>query len=155
MHAVRRLVAAWLVCGLLTGCSFTVPSDPDGTLDRISGATLRVGASPAEGLVDIAGDEVTGTIPDLVAGFAATCDAEVEYTVLGEEEIVDALEAGRIDLGIGPMTDASPWAERASLTRGYDSIPGAQGRRIVLLLPLGENRLQSTLEEFLDEEVGA
>jgi len=104
--------------------------------------------------VEVTGSRGTGPLPDLVSGFAATRDADVEFTVLGEEEIVDALEAGRLDLGIGPMTNESPWSERASMTRGYDTVPGADGRKVVLLLPLGENRLQSALEVFLDEEVG-
>jgi len=148
------LAAVSLVCCLLAGCSVTIPTDPDGTLERVTGGTLRVGASPAVGLVEVTGSRVTGPLPDLVSGFAATRDADVEFTVLGEEEIVDALEAGRLDLGIGPMTNESPWSERASMTRGYDTVPGADGRKVVLLLPLGENRLQSALEVFLDEEVG-
>ncbi|QXT62301.1 hypothetical protein [Tessaracoccus palaemonis] len=148
------IAGSGLACCLVIGCGVTIPHDPDGALDRITGTTLRVGASPAQGLVRVDGAHVTGPLPDLVDEFAATRDADIEFTVLGEEEIVDALEAGRIDLGIGPMTDESPWTERASQTRGYDTVPGADGRKVVLLLPLGENRFQSALETFLDAEVG-
>lgn len=95
---------------------------------------------------------MTGPLPDLVAGFAATRDARVVWTVGSEEDLVDALEAGELDLAIGGMTDATPWVDRASVTRSFDELPGAGGRSVVLLLPLGENAMQAALEAFLDGE---
>ena len=50
-HFVLLLIAA-LVLG---GCQF--PRDPEGTLDRVRGGTLRVGISPSEPWVTLVEDE--------------------------------------------------------------------------------------------------
>lgn len=136
-----------------TGCGVRIPTDPDGTLARVTGGELRVGASPSGDLVRIDGGVVSGTLADLIEEFASERDATVVWTPGSEEDLVDDLENGRLDLAVGGMTDATPWSDRVSVTRGYDAIPGSGGRSIVVLLPLGENDLQSTLETFLDEAV--
>lgn len=153
--AWRRIAATALALGVLTaaGCGIRIPADPDGTLERITGHELRVGASASEGLVTIDDDVVSGPLPSLIEGFAAERDAEVVWTVDSEERLVDRLENGRLDLAIGGMTDSTPWAERASLTRGYPDVPGADGQKVVVLLPLGENALQAALETYLDGAV--
>lgn len=150
--AWRRIIAIVLALGVLTaaGCGIRLPVDPDGTLDRITGHELRVGASASEGLVAIDDDVVSGPLPSLVEGFAAERDAEIVWTIDSEERLVDRLEHGRLDLAIGGMTDSTPWAERVSVTRGYAGIPGADGRKVVVLMPLGENALQAALETYLD-----
>lgn len=155
MKALRGVGVLALIV-LLSGCSAlsSIPLDPEGSLDRITGGTLRVGVSDAPGLVEMEGDRAAGPLADLVAGFAEERDARVQWTAGSEEELVDRLETGDLDLAIGGMTEQTPWLDRASVTRGYDGIPGAKGRRIVVLLPLGENGLQSALEAFLDERVG-
>lgn len=132
------------------GCG--VPADPDGTLARIdSTAVLRAGASPAAPLVITDGGDVSGAAAELIEGFAVTRDARVMWTVDSEEDLVDQLEAGTLDVAVGGMTTASPWADRASLTRGY-TIAGIPD--VVVLLPLGENATQSALERYLDGELG-
>lgn len=138
---------------LLGACGIQIPSDPGGTLDRISGETLRAGASPDGTLVVVTGDEVSGALAELVEGFARTRAADVEWTVASEETLVTDLEARRLDLAVGGATDSSPWADRVAITRGYDGIVGADGRTIVFLLPMGENALQSALEAYLDAQV--
>ncbi|KZE88612.1 hypothetical protein [Microbacterium sp. TNHR37B] len=151
-----RGVGVLALVALLSGCSAlsSIPTDPDGSLDRITGGTVRVGVTDAPGLVEMEGDRAAGPLADLVVGFAEERDARVQWTAGSEEELVDRLETGDLDLAIGGMTEETPWLDRASVTRGYDGIPGAAGRRIVVLLPLGENGLQSALEAFLDERVG-
>ncbi|MET0735677.1 MAG: hypothetical protein ABWY55_08545 [Microbacterium sp.] len=154
-HPSRVVAAtvALLLTGVLAGCG-AIPSDPEGSLDRITDGVLRAGASPSGTLVVVVDDgDVTGPLADLVEGFAEDRGARVEWTVDSEEDLVDGLEAGDLDLAIGGMTDATPWGERVSVTRGYDAIPGSSGP-VVVLLPLGENALQSALESYLDEEVG-
>lgn len=136
----------------LTGCS--LPVDPAGTLERARGGELRVGASPAGGLVVVDGDEVSGPLPELIEGFADSIDARVTWSVDSEEDLVDGLVAGDLDLAIGGMTETTPWIEQASVTRAYEGIPGADGAAVVVLLPLGENGLQAAVESYLDEEVG-
>jgi ABC-type amino acid transport substrate-binding protein len=150
----RPLIAACLAVGLtLSGCS-GVPSDPDGTLERVSGGVLRVGASPDDGLVQVIDHEVSGSEVELVEAFADDLNADVEWTVGGEENLVFDLKKGQLDLVIGGITDQTPWVDSAGVSRAYPGIPGSGGRQIVMLVPLGENRFLSTLERFLDSEVG-
>lgn len=148
------LVAIAIVSSL-TGCGVTIPSDPDGTLAGVVNSRhLRVGASPAGSALAIDDGEVEGPLAGLVEEFADTYDAEVKWTIGGEEMLVGGLEAGDLDLVVGDMTDATPWADRVSVTRGYTRLPGLEGRKTVMLVPLGENGIQAALETFLDKEVG-
>ncbi|MGV9768061.1 hypothetical protein ACWDR7_01020 [Microbacterium sp. NPDC003461] len=149
-------VAALLAAALsLPACGLSIPADPDGTLDRVSGGTLRAGASADPGLVEVRGGEPEGPLVDLVEEFADRIDADAEWTVASEESLVTGLEEGRLDLAVGGFTDATPWSDRGGLTRGYPGIPGADGRPIAVLVPLGENAMLAELEAFLDEEVGS
>lgn len=133
----------------------TIPTDPNGTLERVvESGQLRVGASPADSALSIDDGEVSGPLAELVEEFADEYDAEVDWTVGGEEMLVQGLEDGDLDLAVGDMTDASPWTSRASATRAYTQLPGLEGRSTVMFLPMGENRMQAALEAFLDKEVG-
>lgn len=136
----------------LAGCG-SIPADPDGTLERVTDGVLRVGASADDGLIAVTGDEVSGTEAELVEDFAETLNARVEWTVGGEENLVWQLGEGQLDLVVGGITDATPWVESAGVTRSYPAMPGAEGRKIVMLVPLGENRFLSKLERFLDATV--
>jgi len=155
-RAPKRTVAAvtmLIAATVLSGCGIRIPADPDGTLDRITDGTLRVGASPSGSLVVTTDGQPEGSLVDLVEGFAEERDARVEWTVDSEEDLVDGLAAGGLDLAIGGMTDNTPWADRVSVTRGYPDVPGAGGASVVILLPMGENALQAALEAYLDEEL--
>jgi ABC-type amino acid transport substrate-binding protein len=138
----------------LSGCGLAVPADPDGTLETVSGGELRVGTAPDGDLVRIEDGEPTGSIVDLVDGFASRIHAETDWTVASEETLVSMLEDGDLDLVAGGITSETPWVDKAGVTRGYRGIEGADGREIVMLVPLGENAFLSSLERFLDEEVG-
>lgn len=143
-----------LAC-LMTGCGMSIPTDPDSTLETVSGGNLRVGVSPDPPLVDDVGGRPSGSIIELVDAFAASIDAETEWTLATEETLVRKLEEGDLDLIAGGMTSDTPWLEQAGVTRGYTNIEGADGRELVMLVPLGENDFLSTLERFLDEKVGS
>ena len=55
-HRMRRLltaVATAMLAATLAGCGMSIPADPEGTLDRVSGGEQRIGASPDPGLVDV------------------------------------------------------------------------------------------------------
>lgn len=149
------IVAAMLLAVTLSACGISIPTDPDGTMERVTGNELRVGVTPDAGLVDVEGHTPTGSLPDLATSFAATLDAEPVWTVGSEETLVGMLEAGSLDLVVGGFTEDTPWLDRAGVTRGYSGIPGADGRKLVMLVPLGENAFLSELERFLDEEVGS
>ncbi|MDP3949990.1 hypothetical protein [Microbacterium sp.] len=152
-----RLRGALLVLAmtvLLTGCGISVPADPDGTLQTVSGGELRVGVSSEEGLADISGDTAAGPLIDLVDSFADSLDADVEWTMGSEETLVVMMEEGELDLVIGGLTDQTPWVDRVGVTRAYRGIEGAEDRAIVMFVPLGENAFLTELEGFLDTEVG-
>lgn len=147
------LIAAVLLT-VLSGCGLSVPTDPDGTLQSVSGGEMRVGVSPDPGLVSDDTDPPTGSIPDLVTGFADSIDADIDWTVASEETLVGMLERGDLDLVAGGFTDQTPWVDRAGVSRGYPGIDGADGRSLVMLVPLGENAVLSALERYLDRQVG-
>ncbi|MGP6170594.1 hypothetical protein ACTU6U_02620 [Microbacterium sp. A196] len=151
---LHGILLALAMTAALTGCGITVPTDPDGTLQTVSGGELRVGVAPDEGLVDVSTAAPTGPLVDLIDEFAASLDADVRWTIGSEEELVVKAEEGDLDLVVGGFTDQTPWVNRVGVTRGYTGIEGSGGRSTVMFVPLGENAFLSSLEEFLDAEVG-
>lgn len=138
---------------MLAGCA-SFPADPDGTLDRVQGGTLRVGVTENAPWVVLAEDgEPAGTEPDLVRAFAERIDADVEWTQGSETRLADALERGELDVVVGGLLDDTPWVESAATTRPYAEFSTADGtERHVMLTPMGENAFLVALETFLDEE---
>lgn len=156
MATPRRAVLAALVgaaaLGLGACTSSGYPADPEGTLDRISGGTLRAGVVHHPPHVDASGAEPVGREPDLIRAFAAAHGAQVEWTVAGEEALMTALEKGDVDLVAGGLTSKSPWTTHASLTRPYAEGAGPDGEpvELVMAVPLGENQMLSALEAHFD-----
>lgn len=138
----------------LTACGISMPTDPNGTLDQVTGGELRVGVSPNGDLVQVDDGRYTGLEPDLVKKFADSLDASIDWTVGSEEALVRGLENGSLDLVIAGITEKSPWVDRAAPTRPYDEVPDDHGgtHKLVMLVPMGENAFLSTLERFLDAE---
>lgn len=149
---------------LLTGCGSTFPADPQGTLDRARGGTLRVGASingewvriagPASGDVrsgDVPASDVQGKEAELVRDFAAQLGAEVEWVAGTEQVLADELKHGGLDLMIGGLDDKTPWVTHAGITRPYAESRDDRGNlhKHVMLVPLGENAFLLELDQFL------
>ncbi|RUR01851.1 transporter substrate-binding domain-containing protein [Labedella endophytica] len=146
------LMLAVLSVATLTGCGITIPADPDGTLDRVTDGTLRVGVSQSDPWTVTEGTgQPQGTEVDLVEAFAAHLDADIEWTAGGESDLVQALEAGDLDLVVGGFTDATPWESKAAVTQPYaeSTAPDGGTARHVMLAPLGENAFLVELEHFL------
>lgn len=142
---------------MLAGCAVTVPTDPDGTLDRVRGGTLRVGVSANPPWTDLSGpdpDTPTGIEPNLVTGFADSVDSDLVWTTGGEESLIGDLEDGRLDMVIGGLTADSPWKDRAALTRSYVTVPAAGGdpEPHVMAVAMGENAFLVELELFLSAQ---
>lgn len=149
---MRLVGVALLLAGGLAGCGLTVPSDPEGTLDRVQGGVLRVGVTEHAPFVELSGGgDPTGDEVDLIVAFADAHDARVAWTVGNEESLGSALERGELDVAIGGFTDATPWADRAATTVPYreTTAPDGARERHVMLVRMGENRFLVALEEFL------
>lgn len=155
---MKRRSAAGLVLGLalvLPGCGISIPADPDGSLQRVSGGTLRVGVSPhppwtvVDGTGDPTGDEV-----ELVTEFAQRIEAEAVWVVGGEEQLIARLEHEQLDLVIGGLTADTPWSEKVAVTRPYREVTDSVGEpaELVMAAPMGENAFLRALEMFLHEQ---
>ena len=141
---------------LLTSCG-GFPADPEGTLDRVTGGELRVGVSHSPPYATVDGsNEPAGSEIDLVRDFAASLDADIEWTEAGEESLMDSLHEGELDLVVGGISDKSPWTDKGALTRPYRETAGSDGttRKLVFVAPLGENEYLMTLERFLSGHGG-
>ena len=112
-------------------CACQWPRDADGTLDRITGASMRVGVTAADPWVLLEGPEPAGVEVRLVQGLAAELDADVEWVQGSESELMAALHVRALDLVIGGLDSAAPWTQEASLTRHYLST------RAVVAVPAG------------------
>lgn len=153
----RILMVSGLALGLV-GCSGHYPADPDGTLDRVSGGTLRVGVSHQPPWTDTSGDnspdDPGGIEAQLIEDYAASIDAEVDWHVGGEEQLIKLLSERQLDVVIGGLTDQSPWESEVALTTDYAEALGVDGKtaKHVVAVQMGENALMSSVERFLLEQ---
>lgn len=116
--ALNRLLVAAVLTASLVGCD-RIPSDPEGTLERVRGGTLRVGISVSDPwtIRDDAG--FGGVEVELVERFAEQLGAEVEYFDGSEEELFAALLHHELDVVIGGLTSQNPHAVEAGMTHPY------------------------------------
>lgn len=139
---------------LIAGCQF--PADPDGTLERVEGGTLRVGVAGHDPWVRLDGTGAAGVEVTLTERFAESLGAEVEFTEGAEAELIDGLKTGGLDLVVGGFDSKSPWKKEVALTRPYiqtrEPVEGEISTvKHVMLAPLGENAWLVRLERFLLE----
>ncbi len=111
------LLLAGTLLGGLAGCD--LPRDPQGTLDRVTGGTLRVGAIIAEPWAVREGEVATGVEAGLAKTFAASLGSDVRWNFGAEGELLAALERHELDLVIGGLTRSSPWSKRLGFTTPY------------------------------------
>ncbi|TLM75117.1 ABC transporter substrate-binding protein [Pseudarthrobacter sp. NamB4] len=160
----RGSILVFLLATLLglSGCR-AYPADPEGTLDRVRGGTLRVGASLNGDWVAIrasGGDtsdknlrdrDVQGKDAELVRGFAEHLGADIEWVAGTEQVLAEELKHGGLDLVIGGLDDKTPWTTHAGLTRPYVESEDERGKlhKHVMLVPLGENAFLLELDRYL------
>ena len=152
---MTRVAAALAVAALaaVTGaCQF--PRDVEGTLERVQGGTMRAGITEHEPFVSLAGSRPTGVEVRLLEGFARELGAEVEFVQGSEEELVEQLREGELDVVAGGLTKRSPWKKEAAPTRPYATTHGqvadkAVTDRHVMLARNGENAFLVRLERHL------
>jgi polar amino acid transport system substrate-binding protein len=110
-------VSAAIACLLTAGCQF--PRDPEGTLERSTGGTLRVGVAENPPWVRLGGREPGGVEPELIRRFAATIDAEVAWHRGSETELIEALRGFQLDVVIAGLTTTSVWQKEVAITSPY------------------------------------
>ncbi len=157
----RGIAAGLLLAALLTltGCAGSFPADPEGTLEKARGGTLRVGASMNGDWVRISADtggnvrssDVQGTEADLVRDFAAQLGADIEWVAGTEQVLAEEIKHGGLDVVIGGLDDKTPWVTHAGITRPYMESRDERGslHKHVMLVPLGENAFLLELDKFL------
>lgn len=122
----RLLVVAFTVA--LAACG--IPKDPEGTLDRVRGGVLRVGAlenAPwSSSPQDPAGVDV-----ELVERLAKELDADVRWRFGTSDELLGAVEARALDLVVGGIAADDPWVPRIGASARYAET------RIVIAAPTG------------------
>ncbi len=117
---------------------------------------MRVGVSQHTPWVETSdtGDP-EGIEPKLIRGFAKDLDSDIEWTESGEEQLMEALERGDLDVVIGGFTDQTPWEEFGAVTRPYtEEKRDGKVRKHVMVVRMGENAFLVELERFLMEQGG-
>jgi polar amino acid transport system substrate-binding protein len=127
---MKTLVAVVLAALLLAGCG--IPRDPESTLDRVRGGTLRVGITESEPWTRLEAGQPGGVEVELVRRFAAELGAGVEWVDGSEADLVAALEVRELDLVIGGLTADTPWQRKAAITRSYATT------RVVVAVPASQ-----------------
>ncbi len=157
LRSTASALTALVAAVALVGCGLSIPADPDGTLDRVTGGTLRVGVAESAPWTETDGAGAPeGTEVDLVEEFAENLGADIEWTEGGEADLAYALERRQLDLVIGGFTDTTPWTSKAAMTQPYAESVNPEGKtaKHVMLTPMGENAFLVELERFLLEGEG-
>jgi ABC-type amino acid transport substrate-binding protein len=144
-----RSAPTLIVLVLASGCG--IPRDPHGTLDRVRGGTLRAGVSVNEPWTRVESGRPAGVEVTLVREFADELDANVEWVVGSESELMAALERWELDVVVGGLGDDTPWRQRVGLTGAYLATDDPHGQKVrhVVAVPPGENGWLVRLERFL------
>jgi polar amino acid transport system substrate-binding protein len=112
-----RTVLACVCFPLLVGCN--LPYDPEGTLARAQGGTVRVGVYIREPWTRLRDGQPSGLEATLLREFAGELGSTIEWTVGSESELLAALERRELDVVIGGLIDDTPWRQRVGLTGPY------------------------------------
>jgi polar amino acid transport system substrate-binding protein len=112
---------------LPAGCG--IPRDPEGTLERVRGGTLRAGITASAPWTTLEGGRPGGVEVELVERFAGELGARVEWVDGSEADLIAALEMREVDLAVGGLTADTPWQARAAITRSYATT------RVVVAVP--------------------
>lgn len=102
----------------LAACD-SFPRDVEGTLERVSGGTMRVGVVENPPWTVRADTEWGGVEPRLVRAFARELGAEVEWVPGTEQEVLEGVERRQLDLAVGGLTRRSPWRKGLAFSISY------------------------------------
>src|SRR5215204_4966044 len=127
---LAALIATVLLAVAVAGCG--IPRDPEGTLDRVRGGTLRAGITASQPWTTLEGGRPGGVEVELVERFASELGARVEWVEGSEADLVAALELRELDLVVGGLTADTPWQAKAAITRSYATT------RVVVAVPASQ-----------------
>jgi polar amino acid transport system substrate-binding protein len=127
---LAALVVAVLLAVGVAGCG--IPRDPESTLDRVRGGTLRAGIAAREPWTTLEGGRPGGVEVELVERFAAELGATVAWVDGSEADLMAALEVRELDLVVGGLTADTPWQAKAAITRSYATT------RVVVAVPASQ-----------------
>lgn len=113
-----RFVLALVAALGLVACD--IPRDPEGTLQRVRGTEMLVGATESDPFVIFEnGEPSAGVEVRLIEELASDFDATVTWVTGSEEQLLSALEVGELDLVIGGFTSTNPWSANVTFTHPY------------------------------------
>ena len=125
----------------LAGCG-SLPRDPDDTLQRVrSGHELRVGVIADAGAP--AGD---AEMAAFIARVSRATGARATVRRGASEPLLLDLEAGGLDLVLGPLSPKSPWADEVAILRPIAEPVAPQHLVVTPIARNGENRWIMLLE---------
>ena len=116
---MRALALGLAALFAASGCD--IPRDPEGTLQRVRGGTIRVGVAEHDPwvVIDATGEPTDGVEVDLVEEFAASIDADIEWIDDETEELIAGLHTHSLDLVIAGLNSKSPFSKDATFTHPY------------------------------------
>jgi polar amino acid transport system substrate-binding protein len=150
---VLLLIAA-AACGL--------PRDPNGTLARVRGGTMRVGVVEQPPWTTLpAGRGAGGIEGALVAELARELGAKIEWVRATESQLLEALEMRELDIVIGGLTDDSPWVQHVAVTKPFytdtivvGALPGARRLRTIDRRPVFFDARDPAIGAYVRREGG-
>jgi polar amino acid transport system substrate-binding protein len=115
----RRVVGRFRLLAPLVCAACGLPRDPDGTLDRVRGGTLRVGVVPNPPWVTDSLGALGGVEVRLVEELARGLGARIAWVRRPQDAMLEALRARELDLLVGGLTDDATWKTEVAHTKPF------------------------------------
>jgi len=146
---MKSLALLLFLSASIAGCG-SVPRDPDGTLERVrSTHGFRVGL-----IADAGGPAGDSEVAAFIAGVSRATGARPIVRRGASEPLLLDLEAGRLDLVLGPISPKSPWADEVAILRPIAEPVAPQHLVVTPIARNGENRWIMLLEREADRVAG-
>jgi len=146
---MKSLPLTVCLAAVLAGCG-SLPRDPDGTLGRVrSEHIFRVGIISDGGTP--AGD---AEMAAFLARVSRATGARATVRRGASEPLLLDLEAGGLDLVLGPLAPKSPWADEVAILRPIAEPIAPQHLVVTPIVRNGENRWIMLLEREADAVAG-
>lgn len=137
----RYRFVPWIFLLLTAGCT-AYPHDPQGTLNRVRGGTLRAGCSQYPPWMIVGDTGYGGVEKILVERFARSLDARVEWLEGPESVLMHHLGEFRLDMVAAGLNAPSPWEKEVGMSRYFE--------QRMIAVPPGENAFLVRFERWLD-----